>query len=163
MPDSCHTGPVQCTEAPGLPLRSEHQQPRTCQKAGCWRMIDNPQRFSQYLLDCFFAGYFLTVLSYSVNRTPPLKARPVRSLIIRGKQLVQNNKSFLQCVKTVPLTRQSLLPCTAQAHRHSEQSSHNSAFIPLVLLASFPVLPLLSVLQAAVSYFLHLPLCVFFF
>lgn len=29
--DSCHTLPVQCTGAPGLPVRSEWQQPKSCQ------------------------------------------------------------------------------------------------------------------------------------
>lgn len=118
---------------------------------------------SQYLLVCFFAGY--TSCSHlSLSKWDPLLSMVVQSFhLLLGGNSLYRTISFLQCVKTIPLTRHNRLPCAAQAHGQSEQTSHCSVFIPLVLLASRSVLPLLAVPHSAAFYFLPLFLCVLFF
>lgn len=77
-----------------------------------------------------FVAVCLSVNHSSPPSTPhvSLKAHPVLSAIITGKQLVQNNIGFLQCVEPVPLTRHNLLPAAPQAY---VQGYHPPTTIPL--------------------------------
>lgn len=124
------------------------------------RMIDDsPVLHPQYLLVCFFTG-FSCFSHLSLSKQDPLLSRVVQSFhLLLGGNSLYRTISFLLCVKTIPLTRHNLLPWAAQALRQSEQTSHCSTFIPLVLLASCSVLPLLAVPHSAAFHFFPVSFC----